>query len=373
MISSPLRAALVAAAIAAAGCSHKDPAPSATPEARSAEPAKLVAGSPHLGYLKIEPVAEAGNAPAVVLTGKVSFDENHTQRVSSPVDGRAIKMLVELGEKVKVGQALVELSSPNVGQLQGDMQKAQQDLALSEKALVRVHKLKEDGAVSDKEVAQAEADNRKARADVASASARLRSLNLAAADPAAGVSLRAQVAGTVVDRSVLVGQEVRADAAVPLLTISDLDVVWVAGDVYEQDIPLVHEGMKVSVSVAAYPGVEFAGTITHMSELLDPVSRTVKLRCVVPNPDGRLKPEMFVKIQLRDEGGKKLVIPSRAVLSETQPPRVVLVGADGSFSLRKVEIGPEVGGRVRVLSGLAPGDKVVTSGAIFLRQEIEDQ
>jgi cobalt-zinc-cadmium efflux system membrane fusion protein len=370
MIRSSLLGFLI---LATAACSAHDATPSAEAAEKSHETIKLTAGSPHLGYLKIEPVAVAGDAPAMVLTGKVSFDENHTQRVSSPVDGRAIKMLVELGDKVKVGQSLVELSSPNVGQLQADMQKAQQDLFLSEKALVRVHKLKEDGAVSEKDVAQVESDNRKAHADVASASSKLRSLNLAAGDPGASVALRAQVAGTVVDRSVLVGQEVRADGAVPLITISDLGVVWVAGDVYEQDIPLVQQGTTVTVSVTAYPGVEFPGTVTHLSEVVDPTSRTVKLRCVVPNPEGKLKPEMFVKILLNDNGGKKLVIPSRSVLSETQPPRVVVVEEDGTFRLHKVEVGPEVAGRVRVLSGLKAGDKIVTDGAIFLKQEIENQ
>jgi cobalt-zinc-cadmium efflux system membrane fusion protein len=357
---------------AATACSHAVAEQTDAGE-KSRETIQVAATSVHLNFLKVEAVTESDDAPAVILTGKVTFDENHTQRVASPVDGRAIKINVELGDKVKAGQVLLELSSPNVGQMQGDMQKALSDLALAEKALARMTSLKQDGAVSAKEVAQAEADHRKARADVASTSSRIRSLNLSSSEPGAGAAIRTAVEGTVVERNVLVGQEVRADGAAPLMTVSNLDVVWVLGDVYEQDLALVQKGAPVSVNVAGYPGVAFPGTVGHLSDVVDPATHTVKLRCVVPNPEGKLKPEMFARIQLRDVGGKKVVIPSRALLNDTQPPRVILAGENNTFVLRKVEAGPEIAGKVRILSGLKPGEKIVTEGAIFLKQEIVSQ
>jgi cobalt-zinc-cadmium efflux system membrane fusion protein len=336
------------------------------------ESIQLAAGSAHLNFLKIVTVEESDDTPAVVLTGKVAFDEYHTQRVASPVDGRAIRILVESGDKVKTGQVLFELTSPTVGQMQGDMQKALSDLALSEKALARMNSLKADGAVSAKEVAQAESEYRKAKADVGSSSSRIRALNLAS-DPGAGAAIRTAIDGTVVDRSVLVGQEVRADGAVPLMTVSNLETVWVLGDVYEQDLALVQKGSAVVVTVAAYPSVTFAGRVGQISNVVDPVTHTVKLRCVVPNPEEKLKPEMFAKIQLSDVGGKKIVIPSRALLNDTQPPRVILALENNTFQFRKVEAGPEVAGKVRILSGLKPGEKIVSGGAIFLKQEIVTQ
>ncbi len=330
----------------------------------------LPPGNAALAYLKVETVTESDDAPAVVLTGKVALDENHTQRVASPIDGRITKLTVEPGDKVKVGQTLLELSSPTMGQLQADSQKAQTDLALTQKALERAMKLKADGAVSEREIAQIESDNRKARADVSGTSSRLRSLNVGASE---GASIRAQIAGSVVDRNVLLGQEVRADGAAPLLTISDLDTVWVVGDVYEQDLALVSKDAKVTVTVPAYPGASFMGTVGHISQMVDPATRTLKLRCIVPNLDGKLKPEMFAKILLHDPGNKKIVVPARAVLSDTQPPRVVVAAADNKYVLRKVEVGPELAGRVRILSGLKAGEKIVADGAIFLKQEIESQ
>src|SRR5262249_11142038 len=157
-----------------------------------------------------------------------------------------------------------------------------------------------EGAVSDKDLVQAEADLNKAKSEAARASAHIRSLGISATDPTFAATIRAGVTGTVVERNVLVGQEVRADAVTPLITISNLETVWVRADVYEQDVALLQPGAAVAVHVAAYPGESFPGTIGHLGDVVDPTSRTVKLRCVVPNPNLRLKPEMFAKIDLTD-------------------------------------------------------------------------
>lgn len=330
--------------------------------------------SPKLSFIKIETVTESDPGVGANLTGRVAFDEDHTQRVASPIDGRAVALLVSPGDKVKAGQALVQLSSPNVGQIQADAQKANQDFSIAQKALDRAHTLQKDGAISEKEVAQAEADFRKSKSDVGRTEAQLRSLGISASDPTVAVSLRAQVSGTVVERNVLVGQEVRADSAAPLFTISDLGTVWVLADVYEQDLKLVTRGAAVTVSVPAYPNEKFPGTVAHLGDVLDPVSHTVKLRCVVPNEDGRLKPEMFAKIELAGVGGAKvIVIPSKAVLADSEHSRVIMDQGNGTFAMRVVSVGPEVDGKVRVLSGLSAGDRVVTEGALFLKGDIDNQ
>lgn len=355
-----------------ASCTAPEPAPAEAGETKH-ESIAIERTSPHLKFVKVETVEETSEGASVELTGKVAFDENHTQRVASPVDGRATKILVELGDRVKAGQPLIELTSPNIGDLQATFAKAQQDMKLAEKSLDRANKLKADGAVSEKDLAQYEADYSKAKADVASASARLGSMNIGGGAPGAGASIRASVAGTVVDRSVLVGQEVRADAPNALITITDLSTVWVVADVYEQDLGLVKKDEKVEVTVSAYPGDKFPGVVDRVNEVLDPATRTVKLRCVLANPDNKLKPEMFAKIALFDPGGaKKIMVPARAVLSGTVPPRVIVKEGD-VYRFRDVEVGPEVQGRVRVLKGLKPGEQVVTDGAIFLKTEIETQ
>jgi cobalt-zinc-cadmium efflux system membrane fusion protein len=354
-----------------AGCSHSG---GETPPAGNDKPKdfiKIDPGNPRLDFIKVEAVQESDAAVAVSLTGKVTFDEDHTQRVASPIDGRVTALLAKPGDKVRQGQALIELSSPNVGPLQADAQKALQDLSVHEKALDRVHKLQADGAISDKEVAQVEADFKKAKSDAARTSAQLRSLGVSASDPTVGVALRAQVAGIVVERNVLTGQEVRADAASALMTVSSLDKVWVVADAYEQDLSLVQEGATIAVHVPAYPGESFAGQVAHIGELVDKDTRTVKIRCVVGNKDHRLKPEMFAKVDLENKTGKKaVVIPSKAIINEGEITKVIVATEGGVFRGRKVDVGPEVDGKVRVLGGLQPGEKIVTDGAIFLKREI---
>jgi cobalt-zinc-cadmium efflux system membrane fusion protein len=365
--------AMISAALSfSAGCSDHT-----TKTANASEPSHdsvtLDPSNPQRNFLKIEEVKSAEGAPSLTITGRFAYDEEHTQRVATAIDGRATSILVKLGDKVKSGQALIALSSPQVGQLQADAQKAQQDMLIAQKTVDRVHRLKVDGAVSDKEVAQAESDLLKSKSDVGRSSAQLSSIGLSASDPTVAASIRAQISGTVVERNVLVGQEVRADATTPLLTITNLDTLWVIADVYEQDLGYVTQGAAVNVRVPAYPNETFAGTVDHVGEVLDATSRTVKVRCALPNPTGRLKPEMFAKIDVADTTGKPaLMIPSKAVLNDGGKSRVVV--AEGNvFKVRAVDVGSESDGRVRVVNGLHAGEKIVTDGALFLKHDIDDK
>jgi cobalt-zinc-cadmium efflux system membrane fusion protein len=331
-------------------------------------------GSAPLDFIKVETVAETAGATSASLPGRVSFDEDHTQRVASPIDGRAVSILVKLGDRVRAGQPLIELSSPNVGTLQADAQKAISDLALAQKALDRVHKLEGEGAVAEKEVAQAETDFRKAKSDSARTAVQLKALGVSPTDPAVNAALHSQIAGVVVDRNVLVGQEVRADQASPLLTISSLDTVWVLADAYEQDLSLVAEGDAVTVRVPAYPGESFPGKVGHVGDVVDPTTRTVKVRCIVDNKAHRLKPEMFAKVDVLNSAGHKIIlVPAQAVLNDGDKSIVIVASEGNVFRARRVEVGPEVEGKVRLLGGLRPGEKIVTDGAIFMKREIEAQ
>ena len=353
------------------GCGHSAHAETEA-DAGSHEAILIEPGSPRLKFIKVETLAESEAAASVLLTGRVSFDEDRTQRVASPLDGRATALLVKPGDKVTVGQALIELSSPQVAQMQADAQKANQDVTLAQRTVDRQTKLRAEGAVSEKDYLQAQSDLAKLTADAARATAQLRALGVSASDPAVGVAIRARVAGTVVERNVLLGQEVRADASTPLLTISNLSTVWVLADVYEQDLGLVTEGAKVKVRVPAYPTEAFEGAVGHVGDVLDPLSRTVKVRCVIPNPDLRLKPEMFAKVELAEAAGQKvLLVPSAALLNDAEHARLVIAGNDNMYRLRIVQAGPEVNGRVRILDGVKPGERVVTEGALFLKNDME--
>jgi cobalt-zinc-cadmium efflux system membrane fusion protein len=360
--------------LGAAGCGKSHGEEGGNPTDRARDFIRYDPGHEPLDFIKIETVKESSGSTSVTLPGRVTFDEDHTQRLASPIDGRATNILVKLGDKVRAGQPLIQLSSPNVSLLQAEAQKAMADLTVAEKAIDRVHKLQAEGAVAEKEVTSTEGDLRKARSDYGRASAQLKALGVSPTDPAVNVALRAQIPGIVVERNVLVGQEVRADQANALLTISSLDSVWVLGDAYEQDLGLVAEGDQVSITVPAYPGETFPGTVTHIGEVVDPATRTVKVRCVAGNAAHKLKPEMFAKVDVRNTSGRKVItVPAKAVLNEGDKSLVIIATEGNVFRTRRVDVGPETEGQVRVLGGLSPGEKVVTDGAIFMKREIESQ
>jgi membrane fusion protein, heavy metal efflux system len=364
-----------ALAVVLAGCTHlaEEPAAAQASE-RSRDFVRLDPKSPRLDFIKVEVVKESDGGGTISLPGRVAFDEDHTQRVASPIDGRALAILVKLGDRVRAGQPLIQLSSPHVGEIQSNAQKALSDLSLAEKGIERIHKLQGIGAAADKEVAQAEGDFKKAKSDYARAEAQLQAMGISPSDPAVNVALRAQIPGVVVDRNVLVGQEVRSDGATPLITISSLDTVWVFAEAYEQDLGMVTDGAKVVIRVPAYPSETFAGKVKHIGEVVDPTTRTVKVRCVVDNPGHRLKAEMFAKIDIQIPSGAKLVaVPSKAVLNDGDKSMVVVATEGNIFRTRAVQVGPEVDDTVRILAGLTPGEKIVTSGAIFMKQEIDSR
>jgi cobalt-zinc-cadmium efflux system membrane fusion protein len=238
----------------------------------------------------------------------------------------------------------------------------------------RVRALLADQAIAHKEVSQAESDLTKAQAGQQSARARLALLGLRTDEHSSRFTLRAPLAGTVVERAVLPGAEVRSDAGTPLVTISDLGRVWVVADIYEKNLAAVREGQKAEVTVASYPGQIWAAQIEHVGDVVDAQTRTVKIRLGAENPDHKLKPEMFARIALPLAGPAAAVtIPANAVLSDGEANVVMVAMADGKFAKRRVEIGPESEGRLAVLSGLRPGERVVVDGALFLKAELENR
>jgi cobalt-zinc-cadmium efflux system membrane fusion protein len=288
--------------------------------------------------------------------------------------GAPSRSSVKLGDKVRAGQPLVELSSPNVGQLQSDAQKAMSDLTVAEKATERVHKLQAEGAVADKEVAQVDGDYRKAKSDYARTTAHLKALGVSASDPAVGVALRAQIRGRRrrAQRARGAGGARRPGGAAahdqqPRQRVGARRRVR-AG-------PLARRrGRRRHHPRARVPGRDLPGQGSHVGDVVDPGTRTVKIRCVADNKSRRLKPEMFAKVDVQNAAGRKIVlVPSQAVLSEGDRSVVIVASEGNVFRSRRVDVGPESEGRVRILGGLRPGEKIVTDGAIFMKRELDTQ
>jgi RND family efflux transporter MFP subunit len=173
----------------------------------------------------------------------------------------------------------------------------------------------------------------------------------------------------VLSAEVVQGQFV--DLGAHLFEIAALSTLWVIADIYEQDLPRVHQGMKAQVEVTPYPREMFAATLTEIFAVVDAQSRTVKARLEVQNPGGKLKPEMFASVHLITElGGNTIKVPAGAILGETEKHFVFVAVNDSTFEKREVRTGVETRDIVEVLDGLATGERIVTRGGFFLKSEL---
>ncbi len=372
--SSALAAALGLAACARAPAQAVAP-PAPPPAAATNAPGELTLPvTPD--FVKVAPIELAAETSTTPATGKVSFDEERVSRVASPVSGRVVELLAHPGDRVRRGQGLLVIASPDAQGAVADHIAAQADQAVAERNLERQRRLFAEQAVPGKDVLQAESDATKAAAAVARTASRLEVLGIDPASPEARSArfvLRAPIDGVVVERPAFPGMEVRPDSGTPLVTVADLTRLWVLADVYERDLGRVAKGQKATVRVLSSPGKAWEGIVTYVGDLVDPATRTVKLRIEVENPRLELKPEMFARVTVQGTAGGEpaLAVPSSALLSDGESSAVVLALGGGRFQKRTVEAGGEQDGKVRVLSGLSAGDRVVVDGALFLKAAID--
>ncbi|BDG08912.1 efflux RND transporter periplasmic adaptor subunit [Anaeromyxobacter paludicola] len=366
------RQSLLALAATLSACSRAASAPAGAPPPPGPGVLELRAVP---AYVRVAPVEVSRDGGLATATGRVGFDEDHTSRVGSPLSGRVVELQARPGDRVRRGQPLLAIASPDAESAVADLVAAEADLTAARKNLERSRRLFADQAVPYKDVLQAETDATKAEAARSRARSRLEVLGI---DPAVGAHrsrfvLRAPLDGVVVERAAMPGMEVRADSGAPLVTVADLRRLWVQADVYERDLGLASVGQRAAVTVPAFPGETFAGTVTHIGDLVDPQTRTVKVRVEVENPSQRLKPEMFARVTLIGRPGAPagLTVPADAILSDGQASAVIVAVSPGRFQKRPVALGPEQDGRIRVLSGLSPGDQVVVDGGLYLKAELE--
>jgi cobalt-zinc-cadmium efflux system membrane fusion protein len=329
----------------------------------------LTSGSPQLNSLKIEPVTEIPVPVTEPLNGKIVFDENRTARVYSPVAGRALNIQAQIGEAVKAGQPLLVMDSPDVGAAVADVRKAQADLELKQQALERSRMLVEGGVLARKDMEVAQADWASARAEHERAMARLKNLRVSTGASDRYV-VRSPIAGVVVDRKVNPGSEVRPDAADPLFLITDPSHVWASIDLPERDLSRISQGQKLSVQVDAYPDEVFDGEIKTIGIMVDPTTRRIPVRCLLDSK-GKLKPEMYARITPLDTSQHRVIrVPNSALITEGLYSYVFVEEQPLHFSKRKVVLDLQRREYATVKTGLNPGERIVTSGAILLNSDL---
>jgi cobalt-zinc-cadmium efflux system membrane fusion protein len=333
---------VLALCLAGQGC-KKAQAQGAGPEARPpADEVWLTGAEVEEGKIELSTLAEEKVEDAIVMSGRVTFDDLLVAHVFSPVTGRVVKIAGTPGERVKKGDPLAVLDSPDVGIASSDVSKAQADLVAADHDDKRVRSLLESRAASQHELEQAEDAYRKAQAEVERARQKSHLLKAGGVDAVSQTfTLQAGIDGEVISRFVSPGMEVQGQygggSAIELFTIGELDRVWVMADVHESDVARVKVGTPVTVKAIAYPDRPFSGTIDWTSSVFDKDTRTAKVRCSFANPDHLLRPEMFVSVSVSVERPRALALPRSAM-------RVL-----GEVTVVFVEAGPSPDGRTRFL------------------------
>jgi len=340
--------------------------------------------------LTVEPCRERVFRAENVTEGKIAVDEDRSTPVFSPYAGRVTKLLARPGDQVVQGQSLLIIEATDTVQSQNDfvaavaaVNKAKSQLELAQLQDKRAKDLFEGKAAPLKDYQQSQAtligaqnDMRAAETALEASRNRLRILGFN--DEAITIfqdkgrinpdtKVYAPIAGTVVQRKVGPGQYINTGAADPVFVIGDLSTVWLTAYVRETEVASVSVGQELAFSVLSAPGRTYKARIDYVAAAIDPTSRRLLVRATVDNADASLKPEMFANVTIYSGGNRPAVgVPKQALIYEGDQVRVWVVRDDKSIELRSIKVGLANGDLVEVKSGLAPDEKIVTKGSLFI-------
>jgi cobalt-zinc-cadmium efflux system membrane fusion protein len=324
------------------------------------------------------------------LPGILTVNQNRTAHISSYVQGKVVSHSADLGDKIRKGQAVVTINSPAFAQAQADFLRARANYLLGQKEYERAKMLWAEKAIEEREYLRREAEHEKLATEYGALGSALHSYGITheqidelvakcaeiedkeyaceIADP--NLPILSPLSGTVIFRDVVKGEHVEPEKI--LYTISDLGTLWAILDIYEKDLPYIHKDSQVSITSSIYPGKNFPGKITYISDLIDEKLRTVKIRVEVDNTEGLLKPNMYIqgKIENRMEQKGFLVVPEEAIQNLEGEKVVFIREEEDIFAVRHITLGNKVGKNRIIAQGLSVGDRIVLQGAFYLKTEL---
>jgi cobalt-zinc-cadmium efflux system membrane fusion protein len=314
------------------------------------------------------------------FTGKVSYDQSRVDRVFPVVSGTVLDVTAALGARVSKGQALARVQSADVSGFLNDYNSAKSDYAVAKRTADNTEQLYKTNFASQSDLVAAREGLVKAQSALTRAE---QVVKLYGANTGGGASpiyqVKAPASGFVVERNVNPGVQLRPDNATPLFTISDLSRVWIMLNVYETDIAQLKMGQQVSIQALAYPDKTFTGTITNISNAVDPDTRILQARVELPNPDGLLKPDMFCTVSLNltntSPAGKQLAVNPKSVIFSQDKYFVIKQNGPNKYAILPVTVVSSTSNYsyVEVKNGqLKPGDQVVTEGSLLLYNDLSD-
>ncbi len=351
----------------------------ATVSADSAPPQATLFTVPadQLARLKVVPVETTTWMITVRTTGTVDWDADRTTQAITQVSGPISRILVDTGAVVQKSDPLLFVSSPDVAAAISTYKKARNQQEFARRTIVRTRELLDHGAAAQKDVEAAEAAFNDASTDVQTSLQTLKIFEITkqeldeAEKQGTAISpelaVRSPISGVVVQKLISPGMLIQAGANTCFM-ISDVSTVWVQGHIFDHDLPSVRPGDRVDLSNASIPEV-FHGEVSYIGSMLDPTTRTTPVRIVTPNPHGLLKKDTFVEAVVHTRTQKNvLVVPVSAVLRTTENEPFVYVEAEaGKFGQRLITIGAQQNDQIEVLTGLNPGERIVSEGSLFLQ------
>jgi len=364
-------------AILAVGCSSERGASQMTSysssESKAETPGLFTIPQDQMSHVQVVTVQPSKLTRTLRLTGAVAYNAFSTTPVITQVGGPVAKILVVPGDRVKRGQPLLEVSSPDYSLLLAAYLKARDVFRVASKNYERAQDLFAHHAIADRDLLQAESDRIQAQADLSAAEQGMKILGIPKPEDlekspiSAQIPLLAPIGGEVVERLVSPGQVMQAGTT-QAFTISDMSTVWVMANIYQGDLAYVKIGDPVTITTDSYPD-KFSGKISFISPALDPNTRTLQARIVVDNPGGKLKKDMYVVATVTAGViSNAIAVPDSSILRDDEnQPFVYVATSSNQFGRRQVDIGQSENGQTQILKGLSPGDKVAANGSLFLQ------
>ncbi|MBA5865306.1 MAG: efflux RND transporter periplasmic adaptor subunit [Nitrospira sp. CR1.3] len=333
--------------------------------------------------LVVQPVARSEFRTHREFPAIVQPNQRAMADITTLVRGRVVDVYADLGQQVEANALLAILYSSELGLAQSGYLKSQAKLHVAEQAYARAKFLLQEKVIGEAEAQRRKAELLSMQAEAHEARDHLKLLGMndeefrrldQSRTIRSHVPIVAPFAGRIIGRNLTRGEVV--ETTEKLFVVADLSEVWVRANIPEKDIPFVHSvhasgGTQADVRINAYPKEIFKGTITYVGDVLDPATRTMQLRLELPNPEGRLKPEMFATIRLYSEPQPdRLALPESALQRDHDRTFVFVRRNESEYEVRDVQIGESNGALTTILGGLSEGDPVVTQGAFVLKSEL---
>lgn len=375
---------LICAAAALGGCGRPAAPPASGTESTTASPA--TDSTPDV--VRIEPgmlrdlrmttamVEQRSSGTEIDMLGEIDVNRDAYAEVAAPIEAQIVRLLASPNQRIRDGDPLAELRSPELGRARAELDAAQARSQLAAQAVQRKRTLAAERIVAARELEEAEAQLAETQAAVNSAGAALRALGAEPTEPADSQDpsrfvLRSPLTGTVLERNAALGQ--LASTSTALFTVANLNRVWLNVHAFERDAVQLRARTPVRVTLAAMPGREFTGIVTLVGQRVDASSRTVDVRAELTNTDGLLRPGMsaIAHVPLQTDGQTVLAVPAAAVQRVGEEWVVFTPNGEGTFNVRRIGRGRDLGGEVEVAQGLSASDTVVVEGAFLLKAEAE--